>query len=386
MQSRLHPSHERIVIIGAGPVGLICALSLANLGFDVVIFEQKSIEELSVGNSRMLALSYASVEYLANLAIDVLDKSTLINQIHISHSGFAISNIYASELDLDYLGTTINYSQLNKILLAKVIASPQIKFHTCNVTKVLSSSNYATINYEANGRNYLISSDLAILAEGGSFPQGQSNSFDYAEYALIVTIHTEQNHQNKAYERFDTIGALALLPLEHNQYTLIWTIKRSNYIKEFSDPEYLTNYLMQLKFMQRFMPFKCISQITLVPLMLVKGHARVDKRIISLGNAAQKIHPISAQGLNLAIRDVKVFTQHLSINRYNITNSVLNEYHNLRQKDVNMVINFTHKLALKSKQNGKLNKLTTTLGLSGLTYLPYIKKSLVAKLIFGSLK
>lgn len=377
-------THEPLLIIGAGPVGLISALALARAGFKVSIFEQKSLEELCQANSRMLALSHASINYLDNLSVDLSHDITWINQVHMSQAGYLATRVKAIEMGLEALGGSINYTKLIQILLAKVQAQDNISLITCNVTRVDSTSEYAVVTYEQDGVERIITSDLAILAEGGALHSTKySNNFNYKEQILIVTLETLENNNNIAYERFDKNDTFALLPLGDKGYTLIWTLHQTDDIKQLQDPTYVYERLSQLDFMQRFMPFKCTSKITVVPLSLAVAKERVVGRLVLLGNAAQKIHPISAQGLNLAIRDIKVFSKYLSSKRHEINASVLAKYHGMRTKDVNSVVNFTHKLALNLGNTTTVNKLGRGLGIMALNQLPYIKRSLITKLIFG---
>ena len=77
-----------------------------------------------------------------------------------------------------------------------------------------------------------LSARLLVAADGADsrvrqqlkLPQQQS---DYGQCALIATLQSDRPHGGRAWERFTDSGPLALLPLQGDRYSLVWTVRPS---------------------------------------------------------------------------------------------------------------------------------------------------------------
>src|SRR6201986_2325065 len=59
-------SNARVIIVGAGPVGMVCALSLNKMGVPVTVFEQ---EPAPVEDQRAASLHPSTLEMLDDLGV-----------------------------------------------------------------------------------------------------------------------------------------------------------------------------------------------------------------------------------------------------------------------------------------------------------------------------
>jgi 2-octaprenyl-6-methoxyphenol hydroxylase len=375
--------HETIVIVGGGPVGLVTALTLARDGIEVTLLDSKLDSIYSDG--RVLALSYASYMHIKSLGVNLNEYVTAIDKVHISHTGFGVSNIEASDVDLVHLGYTIKYVDLVRCLYQKIREYSLVKLHQVIVNDVVDTNNYVTISYNKLGSGCdIVTADLVILAEGGRFKQKNINyrMHDYQKQAVIAKIKTKIPHNNIAHERFELDGPMVLLPSEDN-YILVWALPNSMAENLCRKDELLTK-LNELSFMKRFGSFSILEEVAIFPLKLQVAQNRVLNRMVLIGNSSQTVHPISAQGLNLGLRDVRDLCEIIiQNNNLGIKLDDISCYNHKRSKDVVFVSNFTHILARFLEIQSPFMQLTRGVGLVALSNCKYLQNKLSRSLIFG---
>jgi len=376
--------HKQIIIVGGGPIGLTSAISLANRGYAVTIFDAHFQQKIH--DSRVLALSYASCNILHNIGVWDDKLATPINQVHISHSGLGVSNITASDVNLPELGYTIKYADLCNNLRDKVNENKQIEVIPYLVKEVIPGKNYATIAYEDGSKPQYVTTDLVLLAEGGKIKPVnlEYREFDYQQTAIVAHIHVNSRHHNTAFERFDDCGALVLLPYQ-SHYILVWA-RAQHDATHLLEPDNLVSELNKLGFMKRFVNITIDKKISSFPLKLQVAKQRILERTVMLGNSAQVLHPVSAQGLNLGLRDIEVLVEILASDQSNLKDVQvkLEQYDKLRQKDAKLVIGFTHFLARYLEKKSILGSHIRGLGLIGLSNCKSLQNKLAKSLIFGA--
>ncbi|MCF6318172.1 MAG: FAD-dependent monooxygenase, partial [Proteobacteria bacterium] len=130
----------------------------------------------------------------------------------------------------------------------------------------------------------------------------------YDRTAIICNITPEFKHENCAYERLTHTGPTAMLPFVQNRCGFVWTVQmdKSDEILALNDAEFLRQ--AQSQFGYRLGKFIKVGKRSSYPLYLVTVPVQVKARTILLGNAAHSMSPVSAQGLNLAVRDVAMLS------------------------------------------------------------------------------
>lgn len=372
--------HHEVTIIGAGPVGLFLALKLSNQGKSVNIISDGMAQD-----GRILALSYASYEMLDSLGAWPSQLATPIDIVNISHNGLGVSNIVNKNIHLPHLGYTVSYNDLCSSLLTEVLQRKNINMIEARVTDVDSGKIFSSVKYISSaGVNKYITSDLVILADGGKIcVKGVSyKQFDYQQKAIVAHVKIgDEISQQIAYERFSSDGALVLLPY-NDHYIVVWAVD------SMLSNDYLCNYdkfikELDITFTNRLGGARLIGGLHSFSLYLQVAKTRVLPRLVLLGNSAQTVHPVSAQGLNLGLRDVQALSMILSSQSNLANNCDLSTYEQMRNKDSSFVVGFTHNLVRFLDSKSQLITHLRGAGIIGLSNIPKLQNTLANSLIFG---
>ncbi|MDO9465955.1 MAG: FAD-dependent monooxygenase, partial [Thiobacillus sp.] len=213
MDERVSP----VLIVGAGPVGAVCALALQQQGIAAQVIEAQP--EDARGDTRTLALSHGARLILERLGIwDRLDPVTPITRIHVSQRGaLGVARLSADEVKVPALGYVLPYDALT-VALKQALADAAVTVDYGVVVERIESATDAATLYRADGRSD--SAPLIVVADGGRGGHAQSAHAaptpkfkrDYDQMAVVCDVQTELPHANQAYERFTPQGPAALLP------------------------------------------------------------------------------------------------------------------------------------------------------------------------------
>ncbi len=148
--------------------------------------------------------------------------------------------------------------------------------------------------------------DLAVIAEGGVFGEKKALadlSSDYQQDAWVGRVTLEGGRPGLAVERFTRHGPAALLPLKGGQMSaLVWCVPRSqDPVRELDDAQRIA--VLNSVFEPGVGRIAAVSPLKCFPLGLSAQRSLVRGRQVRIGNAAQTLHPVAGQGLNLGLRD-----------------------------------------------------------------------------------
>lgn len=263
-----------IAIHGAGPVGCVLALALHGSGRSVVLLGKAFSSEKPP--LRPIALSHASRLILERVGAWRALAPTPIETIHVTRQGgIGRARLSAADAGVPALGYVTDYGSLWSCLF--------------------SSIENSGIQIENGPREAL----LAVHAEGSS---GDAKEKNYHQEAVVARVAAEPAAAAVAYERFTPEGPLALLPLA-GRYCAIWSMRpeRAQALCAAPEAEFLD--ALRRAFGRRAAVFSAVSERSCVPLALRVRPSRVGARAAFVGNAAQALHPVAGQGLNLGLRD-----------------------------------------------------------------------------------
>lgn len=382
---------DNIVIVGAGPVGLVLSLLIAKDGIPSTLLEARK-KGAANQDSRALALSYGTRVILEKLGVwsRLSPYATAINTIHVSQKGsLGRSVLGAADYAQESLGYVLSYGALCSALIAQVDAEVLITFiDEAQAESITHGTDYATVAYVQSGVSYQRDAALLVLADGGrSLEQAAGLKRDTKEYghdALITQVKAELPHRNIAYERFTSHGPMALLPNGERDFSLVWTGK-TDYIApllDLSDAEFLAQFHTQ--FGDRVGRFLGVKKRMTFPLRLSKLQDDDTPHFVVIGNAAQTMHPVAGQGFNVGLRDAEMLARQVSQRTYDLgSREMLAAYQASRKTDTQHGLMFTDFLVNIFSNDIVGMPLLRSAGLGIFDLLKPAKRYLVNKMSFG---
>lgn len=382
-------SHYQVIIIGAGPVGMLLALQLKQQNKSVLLIEARA-PRTPVRDQRTLALSYASIEAFRAAGVPIADDAiSKIRQVHVSrqkHFGRVLLN--AEELALPYLGASMDYAGLLSACEAALSAAQVPVLWQTEAKQIHTSDYWAEVTCLVNGQPQSLTAQWLVLAEGGSLaehlPDIQAYSHDYQQMAWVNTLQFEQENQGIAYERFTSDGPLALLPYGRD-FRIVWTCSQAEAMQRNAmDLTLLSSQLTQIMG-YRLGALRAMGQPAMFPLRLRQLNRVYSGRVLCIGNAAQTMHPVAAQGLNLGVRDaVKLAGIFAQADKRQLADAALaRQYADQRYYDAHAVVGFTHVLVQWFDHAGLAMQWGHSAGMGLLGVIPSLRRQFTRHLVFG---
>lgn len=309
-----------VVVVGRGFVGGVLGLALSQAGVRCLIVEA-SPETAASPVPRPIALAYGSRKILAglNLWSEIGRRATPIHSIHVSDRGrFGFARLRAKEYGVDALGYVSDAGHIFDSLLRA--------FSSCAALETLQP--FSIVRAEAGEQEVRIDcagseegqpdirlrARLLIATDGGQSLSRtvagiSARTVDWQQSAISATIGTRLDHQHVAYERFTSDGPIALLPMGPQVCGLVWTLpdSKAEHIMELDDVAFLSS--LQEAFGSRLGTFTHAEARTRHRLLSVHSRSLVKPRFALAGNAANHLHPVAGQGLNLGFRDAAALAE-----------------------------------------------------------------------------
>lgn len=289
---------DLIRIEGRGPVALALRLLLAREGVapESVLADPVDTELPDWLGTRSLALSLGSLQTLArvvpqcspNALLDSRGVAARIMTVDVTRTGASGgTRIEASQLGVPMLGAVIRYATLHRLLRDALNTSGTPPAPDRDATPAVS-----------------------VVADGDPGESSSVRKREFDQSAVLAEVEVTRDRAGWAYERFTSEGPLALLPLpEPRKRALVWCAPAGRC----SERAALSEGLFNAAFERAFGPLlgaislcspRHISPVTRRMGPLIRGATQV-----AIGNAAQSLHPVAGQGLNLGLRDAAVLAR-----------------------------------------------------------------------------
>lgn len=282
-------------IEGRGPVAMALRLFLARQGFDPPSVQAQGCTASlpSWLAARPLALSLGSWQLLGRIV--ALPACAPIRSVEVSlarRSGN--TRIRAADLAAPTLGCVVRYGELHRSLEQALtrIASPE-----------------PATDGEGDA-------DVAVVADGETrTSEAQHRGWrvhDFGQSALLTEVLADGSGDGVAFERFTEEGPLALLPLpEPHRHAVVWCAPPGKTARRVTLPKPEFDAELLAAFGPRLGALHVDAARHESPLQRRIGVREDDARRVCIGNAAQTLHPVAGQGLNLGLRDAFELAQRL---------------------------------------------------------------------------
>ncbi len=359
-----------ILIVGGGPVGSAVATGLDGSHLRIAVVGPTATST----DSRPIALSHGSRLILENIGAWPAPDATEISTIHVSHQGrFGRTRVEAAEHGVPALGYVVAYDKLHAHVSAICGAS--------RIDGVVSAidefGDFARVTTSAG----LFEARLVVLSDGGQLSAGKSESYD--QVATIAQIAVKTPHAGRAWERFTPCGPFALLPFGKD-YALVWCTSPefAERLENKNEADFIK--AAQQVFGHRAGVFRAVSKRSRFPLSLRRATG-LPRRCVAVGNAAQTLHPVAGQGLNLGLRDGSELAQfiHKASPEDLGTAAFVERYLASRNVDRNATVGVTDLLVRFFSNSRPLTGLVRGSGLFLLDILPQPRRFLARRMMYG---
>jgi 2-octaprenyl-6-methoxyphenol hydroxylase len=138
---------------------------------------------------------------------------------------------------------------------------------------------------------------------------------------------------------------------------------------------------LQTAFGFRLGKFLEVGKRSAYPLSLSVSNKLTRQNAVLIGNAAQAVHPVAAQGFNLGLRDVQTLTEMLKQENFDfqVLPSLLKRYQTLRMPDRKHVIRLTDGLTKLFAPQIWPIKLARSLGVRIIGSSPLAQRSILQR-------
>lgn len=311
-----------ILIIGGGVAGLTLAILLGKAGVKVHIvepFPPKSFSDTPI-SSRTVALMHSSLNVLHACGLEdfCAEYGTKMEVMRIIDDSISGQDVIVSEFDAFDIGQPYFSMNIpNSILRARLYEDAgtlkNITIHegcsledynvqpSTHVQARLSDGNTidAPLIVGADGRGSLVRKIAGINA----------SKKEYGQSAVTCVLNHSKSHNNTSTEFHRPGGPFALVPMAGNQCSVVWV-----------EPTEKADALLEIPkdaFEQALQEATndILGAITLEtppqswPLCAITAKSLTAPRVALIAEAAHVMSPITAQGLNLSLRDVATLAE-----------------------------------------------------------------------------
>lgn len=387
-----------IVVLGGGLVGSSLACALDGRGYRIALVEGNLPSDPPPGfDERKLALAAASLNALGALGVlaQLSEPPSPIRRIHVSRQGdFGVVRLQASDVGRDAFGGVVSARELGRALEKRLAALSDLQLlRPQTVSGIRDIEGGVGLRLQpgtgvggSDGTGGAeVTTRLLVGADGTQSFARQAHRInadrhDYLQTLLVCSLATDRPADGGAYERFTADGPVALLPMGR-QYGAICAVPRAEAetVMAMDDDAYIEYF--QRRFGWRAGRVIRVGKRSAYPIARVIAERIVSRRMVLMGNAAQTIHPIGAQGFNLGLRDALALADVLAAAGVDAdpgSEAVLKAYQLSRREDRENTLSLSDGLARATGNTSLPMQLLRSIGLMALANVPGLSAPLVS--------
>jgi 2-octaprenyl-6-methoxyphenol hydroxylase len=251
----------------------------------------------------------------------------------------------------------------------------------------------ATAYVDVDGELQVLTCTLLVAADGANSSVRDlmgitAEKSQYGQRAVIGNLLPGKDVDNTAYERFTPQGPLAVLPVADKRAAFVWTVSEddADRVMALDDAAFLTE--IQEQFGYRLGRFSRVGKRASYPLVLSRALRLTATRSVLIGNSAHGLHPVSAQGFNLGMRDVAAIVDCLADAQASLdvfdpgSTALLERYAAWRRSDQRKLVRFTDSIVKLFGSNKRSLRALRDIGMLGFDLIPGVR-SVFAKHTMG---
>ena len=377
-----------VVIVGGGLVGASLAIALARQGVEVGLVEAAPAGQMpAVFDQRNLSFAAATVNALTALGVmqQLRTPTGPIRRIHISRQGdFGRVRLEAQDYGRATFGQVVVARDFGEALEARLDGlSGLTRYRPARFVGFApdEAGHRALRIADAEGERTL-HARLVVAADGTRSAVREAlgigvDEHDYGQTLLVARVRATQAPDGTAYERLGDDGPTALLPRGDRHWGVVHGVAReqAETVAALDDAAWLAR--LQRAVGWRIGRLVASGERSAYPIVRVVAQRLVADRAVVLGNAAQTIHPIGAQGFNLGLRDALTLAEEIARGDDPGAASRLAAYAARRREDRERTLAFSDGLARLTANPSPLLKPVRSAGLVAMEAQPSLQAFLV---------
>lgn len=377
-----------VVIVGGGLVGASLAIALARQGVEVGLVEAAPAGQMpAVFDQRNLSFAAATVNALTALGVmqQLRTPTGPIRRIHISRQGdFGRVRLEAQDYGRATFGQVVVARDFGEALEARLAGLSQLtRYRPARFVDFApdEAGHRALRIADAEGERTL-HARLVVAADGTRSAVRAAlgigvDEHDYGQTLLVARVRATQAPDGTAYERLGDDGPTALLPRGDRHWGVVHGVAReqAETVAALDDAAWLAR--LQRAVGWRIGRLVASGERSAYPIVRVVAQRLVADRAVVLGNAAQTIHPIGAQGFNLGLRDALTLAEEIARGDDPGAASRLAAYAARRREDRERTLAFSDGLARLTANPSPLLKPVRSAGLVAMEAQPSLQAFLV---------
>lgn len=363
-----------VVIVGGGLVGASLAIALDRAGRRVGLVEATPAGTLpAVFDQRNLSFAAATVNALTALGVmQLLGSATgAITRIHVSRAGdFGRVQMEAAQYQRPWFGQVVVARDFGQALETRLQALPQLcRYRPARFVRLGAVvDGYREVVIADDSGERCLLARLVVGADGTRSGVRDAlgigaDDHDFEQTLFVSRVRSARAPDGTAYERFTDTGPTALLPRGDRHFGAVHGVAREDAEAVMALGE--TAWLQRLQGAIGWRAGRLLDSgpRSAYPLVQVLARALAGERAVLLGNAAQTIHPLGAQGFNLGLRDALTLAELVAEAPDAGSDALLQAYVERRQEDREQTIAFSGGLARLTSNPAPLLRPLRSLGM-----------------------
>lgn len=390
MQAHVHD----VVVVGGGLVGACLAIALDRAGIGVALVDAAPAGALpEVFDERNLSFGEATVNALSALGVmrHLRARPAPIRRIHASRRGdFGRVVLDAADHGRDAFGQVVVARDFGDALEARLReATGVVRLRPARFTGTPGcDGDRRRVCVEGPDGPTELHAQLLVGADGTASGVRDAlgigvDRHDYGQVLMVARVRMSRPPDGTAWERFGPDGPTALLPRGDGHHGVVHGVPshEAPAVAELDDAAWLERLQQALGW--RAGRFLHSGPRAAYPVGRIVARRTTGPRAVLVGNAAQTLHPVGAQGFNLGLRDALVLSELVAAARATDASAdcgaadLLDAWARRRHEDRQRTLAFSDGLARLTSNPARLARPLRSLGLLALSVSGTAQGSLV---------